>query len=164
MFTRAAKQVSYTVDLYALALLRRHFLSSYLLMKIPILSKHNLRNQIGLFFFSYFPQNTARPFPFPVCVSHFQAITSFWDFMTLILFCEKVQILKLLPLTVQFYKFYKMPTGCNRWFLLQILLLAQHVSGTNMPIIRSSRVLYKCSSPQTRHITLSSTPYRQLEN
>jgi hypothetical protein len=28
-------------------------------------------------------------------------------------------------------------------FLLQILLLAEHVSGTIMPIIRSSRVLYK---------------------
>jgi hypothetical protein len=28
-------------------------------------------------------------------------------------------------------------------FLLQMLLLAQHVSGTFMPIIRSSRVLYK---------------------
>jgi hypothetical protein len=27
-------------------------------------------------------------------------------------------------------------------FLLQILLLAQHFSGTIMPIIRSSRVLY----------------------
>ena len=27
-------------------------------------------------------------------------------------------------------------------FLLQILLLAQHVSGTTMPIFRSSRVLY----------------------
>ena len=27
-------------------------------------------------------------------------------------------------------------------FLLQILLLAQHVSGTTMPIIRSSRALY----------------------
>ena len=27
-------------------------------------------------------------------------------------------------------------------FLLQILLLAQHVSGTTTPIIRSSRVLY----------------------
>jgi len=36
----------------------------------------------------------------------------------------------------------KMPTRCNRCFLLQILLLAQHVSGTNMPIIRSSIVLY----------------------
>ena len=61
----------------------------------------------------------------------------------------------------------KMPTRCIRWFLLQIFLLAQHVSGTTMPIIRSSRVLYKClllSSPQTGHITLSSTPYRQLEN
>ena len=29
-------------------------------------------------------------------------------------------------------------------FLLQILLLAQHISGTTMPIIRSSRVLYSC--------------------
>jgi hypothetical protein len=38
-------------------------------------------------------------------------------------------------------------------FLLQILLLAQHVSGTLMPIIRSSR-----------HTTLNSTLHRQLEN
>ena len=30
----------------------------------------------------------------------------------------------------------------QQMFLLQILLLAQHVSGTTMPIIRSSRVLY----------------------
>jgi len=31
-------------------------------------------------------------------------------------------------------------------FLLQFLLLAQHASGTTMPIIRSSRVLYSgCS-------------------
>jgi hypothetical protein len=35
-----------------------------------------------------------------------------------------------------------MPTRCIRCFLLQILLLAQHVSGTIMHIIRSSRVLY----------------------
>jgi hypothetical protein len=66
-------------------------------------------------------------------------------------------------------------------FLLQILLLAQHVSGNNMPIIRSSRVLYSgcclwyfvlwfssCwSGPanlQTGHITLSSAPDQQLEN
>jgi len=41
----------------------------------------------------------------------------------------------------------KMPTRCNRWFLLHILLLAQHVSGTIMPIIRSSRVLYKWLLP-----------------
>jgi hypothetical protein len=41
----------------------------------------------------------------------------------------------------------KMPTRCNRWFLLQILLLAQHVSGTIMPIIRSSRVLYRWLLP-----------------
>ena len=40
-----------------------------------------------------------------------------------------------------------MPSRCNRWFLLQILFLAQHVSGTIMPIIRSSRVLYKCLLP-----------------
>ena len=40
----------------------------------------------------------------------------------------------------------KMPTRCNRWYLLQILLLAQHVSG-NMPIIRSSRVLYRWLLP-----------------
>ena len=31
-------------------------------------------------------------------------------------------------------------------------------------IIRVLRVMCKCSSPQTGHITLSSTPYRQLEN
>ena len=32
--------------------------------------------------------------------------------------------------------------------LLQILLLAQHVSGTIMPIIRSSRVLYRWLLPE----------------
>jgi len=32
-------------------------------------------------------------------------------------------------------------------FLLQILLHAQHVSGTTMPIIRSSRELYKLLLP-----------------
>jgi len=52
---------------------------------------------------------------------------------------------------------------------LQILLLVQHVSGTIMPIIRSSRVLYSgcclcCSILQTGHTTLSSTPDQQLEN
>ena len=75
-------------------------------------------------------------------------------------------------------------------FLLQILLLAQHVSGTTMSIIRSSRVLYSgcclwyfmlwfsscwsgvelrvmcpiCSILQTGHITLRFTPDKQLEN
>ena len=66
--------------------------------------------------------------------------------------------------------------------LLQILLLAQHVSGTTMPIIRSSRLLYSgcclwyfvlclcvrcagcCSILQTGHITLNSTPDQQIEN
>ena len=32
-------------------------------------------------------------------------------------------------------------------FLLQILLLAQHFSGTIMPIIRSSRILYRWLLP-----------------
>ena len=54
-------------------------------------------------------------------------------------------------------------------FLLQVLLLSQHVSGTTMPIIGSSRVLYSgcclcCSILQTEHINLSSTPDQQLEN
>ena len=40
-----------------------------------------------------------------------------------------------------------MPIRCNRWFLLQILLLTQHVSGTIMPIIRTSRVFYKWLLP-----------------
>ena len=40
-----------------------------------------------------------------------------------------------------------MPTRWNRCFLLQILLLAQHVSGTIMPVIRSSRVLYRWLLP-----------------
>jgi hypothetical protein len=41
----------------------------------------------------------------------------------------------------------KMPTRCNRRFLVQILLLAQHVSGITMLIIRSSRVLYRWLLP-----------------
>jgi len=65
-------------------------------------------------------------------------------------------------------------------FLLQILLLAEHVLGTTMPIIRSSRVLYSvcclwyfvlwfsscwyAGMLQTGHITLSSTPDQLLEN
>ena len=40
-----------------------------------------------------------------------------------------------------------MPTRCNRLYLLQILLHAQHVSGNTMPIIRSSTVLYRWSLP-----------------
>ena len=40
-----------------------------------------------------------------------------------------------------------MPTWCNRWFLLKILLLAQHVSCAIMPIIRSSRVLHRWLLP-----------------
>ena len=40
-----------------------------------------------------------------------------------------------------------MPTRCNRLFLLHILLLVQHVSGTTLPIIRSSRVLYRWLLP-----------------
>jgi len=61
--------------------------------------------------------------------------------------------------------------------LLQILLLAQHVSGTTMPIIRSLRVLYggcclwyfvlwfSSKHPANRtHISLSSAPDQQHEN
>ena len=52
----------------------------------------------------------------------------------------------------------KMTTRCNRWLLLQILLLTQHVSGWGLC------VRFAGCSQQTGHITLSSTPYRQLEN
>ena len=44
-------------------------------------------------------------------------------------------------------------------FLLQILLLAQHVSGTIMPIIRSSRVLYKWLLPVVFGASFSSCRY-----
>ena len=64
----------------------------------------------------------------------------------------------------------------QRFFIADILL-AQHISGTIMPIIRSSIVLYsgcclwyfvlRVMSPvciQTGHITFSITPDQQLEN
>ena len=44
-------------------------------------------------------------------------------------------------------------------FLLHILLLAQHVSGTIMPIIRSSRVLYKWLLPVVFGAWFSSCRY-----
>jgi hypothetical protein len=44
-------------------------------------------------------------------------------------------------------------------FFLQILLLAQHVSGTFMPIIRSSRVLYKWLLPVVFGAWFSSCRY-----
>ena len=63
MYTRAANHAGYTVDLYALALLWRHFLTSYLLMKIPISSHtYNLRNQTG--FFLYFSAKYWKNFSF----------------------------------------------------------------------------------------------------
>ena len=47
-------------------------------------------------------------------------------------------------------------------FLLQILLLAQHVSGTTMPIIRSSGVLYGgCSTPDQQLENHSTKYHRQ---
>jgi hypothetical protein len=54
----------------------------------------------------------------------------------------------------------------QQMFLLQILLLAQHVSGTTMPIIKSSRVLYRWLLPVVfgALVFKLSTPYRQLEN
>ena len=44
-------------------------------------------------------------------------------------------------------------------FLLQILLLAQHVSGTIMPIVRSSRILYKWLLPVVFGAWFSSCRY-----
>ena len=44
-----------------------------------------------------------------------------------------------------------MPTRCNRWYLLQILLYAQHVSDNTVTIIRSSRVLYSIIPSVPRH-------------
>ena len=50
-------------------------------------------------------------------------------------------------------------------FLLQILLLAQHVSGTTMPIIMSSRLLYSgCCLWYFVLWFSNSTPDQQLEN
>ena len=47
-------------------------------------------------------------------------------------------------------------------FLFQILLLAQHVSGTTMPIIRSSKVLYSgCSTPDQQLENHSTKYHRQ---
>jgi hypothetical protein len=47
----------------------------------------------------------------------------------------------------------------QQMFLLQILLLAQHVSGTIMPIIRSSRVLYSRLPPVVFGAWFSSCRY-----
>jgi hypothetical protein len=44
-------------------------------------------------------------------------------------------------------------------FLLQILVIARHVSGTIMPIIRSSRVLYKWLLPVVFSAWFSSCRY-----
>jgi hypothetical protein len=52
-----------------------------------------------------------------------------------------------------------MQTRCNRCFLLQILLFAQHVSGTIMPIIRSSIVLYSWLLPVVFGASFSSCRY-----
>jgi len=61
----------------------------------------------------------------------------------------------------------------TEWFLLQNLLSAQHVSGTIIPIIRSSRVIQMVAAcgtwrfdlqvvasniPQPGHVTYSFTP------
>jgi hypothetical protein len=47
------------------------------------------------------------------------------------------------PTSYVYYVEIKYQLDATDEFLLQISLLAQHVSGTFMPIIRSSRVLYK---------------------
>jgi hypothetical protein len=85
----------------------------------------------------------------------------------------------------------KMPTRCNRWFLLQILLLVQHVSGYHYAHHQELESIIQvvaacgiwcfgfqvvgmvwswglcdlfagCSSPQTGHITLTWKPKHQL--
>jgi hypothetical protein len=66
----------------------------------------------------------------------------------------RIQTLKHLVSNTEYYVEIKCQLDAT-CFLLQILLLVQHVSGTIMPIIRS---------PQTGHTTLSSTPYQQLKN
>ena len=52
----------------------------------------------------------------------------------------------------------------QQMILLQILLLAQHVSGTIMPIIRSSRVLYKWLLPVVFGALFFSTGSKHLYN
>lgn len=102
MYIRAANHVGYTVDLYTLALLRRHSLSSYLLMKIPISPTHIIYGtKLASFFFIYFPAKYWKNFSFSLTGFTFSAYHVL--FMTLILVCEKVRILKLLSLVVQFY-------------------------------------------------------------
>jgi hypothetical protein len=49
--------------------------------------------------------------------------------------------------TLCYYVEIKCQLDATDEFLLHILVLAQHVSGTIMPIIRSSRVLYKLFLP-----------------
>ena len=53
---------------------------------------------------------------------------------------------------------YKVQLDATDGSLLQNLLLAQHVSGTIMPIIRSSRVLYRWLLP----VVLGTLVYRLL--
>jgi len=48
-------------------------------------------------------------------------------------------------------------------FLLQILLLAEHVSGITMPIIRSSRVLYRILLYPLTSIQVIILPKRRLD-
>ena len=67
---------------------------------------------------------------------------------------------------IEFFLYYveiKCQLDATDDFLLQILLFAQHVSGTIMPIIRSPRVLYRRLLP-VAFGALVFTPYRQLEN
>jgi hypothetical protein len=58
-----------------------------------------------------------------------------------------------------FYVEIKCQLDVTDEFLLQILVLAQHVSGIIMPIIRSSRVLYKWLLPVVFSAWFSSCRY-----
>ena len=55
--------------------------------------------------------------------------------------------ISLIDIQWEFYVEKKCQLDATDEFLVQILLLPQHVSGTIMPIIRSSRVLYKWLLP-----------------
>jgi hypothetical protein len=59
----------------------------------------------------------------------------------------------------RYYVEIKCQLDATEEFLLQILVLAQHVSGTIMPIIRSSRLLYKWLLPIVFSAWFSSCRY-----
>jgi hypothetical protein len=86
----------------------------------------------------------------------------FWIFNR---FSKNTQILNLIKIWSDFDHVSslicgnKVPTRYKRCFLMQLLLLAQHVSGTIMHIIRNSRVLYSWLPPVVFGAWFSSCRY-----